>query len=155
MDSDDAGTARRLRAIAQPILDALGLELFDLEFNRRGRKGFLRITIDKSGGVSLDDCERVSQSLGHALDVEDPIPYGYTLEVSSPGLDRPLQRPEDYGRFTGRLARLRLVTPWRGQAVVIGRLRALRGERLALDVNGEEIELPLTDVVRANLEVEW
>jgi ribosome maturation factor RimP len=144
-----------VREIARPILDSLGLELFDLEFIRRGRKGFLRITIDKGGGVSLDDCQRVSQSLGHALDVEDPIPYGYTLEVTSPGLDRPLKQAQDYARYAGRLARLKLAAPWRGQAVVIGRLRGLQADRIALEINGEEIDLPLADVVRANLEVEW
>lgn len=153
--ADDAGTVQRVREIAQPILDALGLELFDLEFIRRGRKGFLRITIDKSGGVSLDDCQRLSQSLGHALDVEDPIPCGYTLEVTSPGLDRPLKQAQDYARYAGRLARLKLATPWRGQSVVVGRLRALRANRVALEIEGEEIELPLTDVVQARLEVEW
>lgn len=153
----------RVRSIAQPILDSLGYELFDLELTHSGRKGLVRVTIDKAEGISLDDCERVSDTLGHALDAHDPIPYRYALEVSSPGLDRPLKRPQDYTRFSGRLAKLWLAEPWAGQKVLRGRLHGLKAdpgagadECVVIETEaGVEVVLPLARINRARLEVEW
>ena len=90
--------------LLQPILDEMGIELVDLEFKKAGRSYILRIFIDKPGGINLDDCAEVSRELSVQLDVEDCIPGRYTLEVSSPGLDRPLKKEQDYVRFQGRLA---------------------------------------------------
>jgi len=111
-----------VRAIAEPIVRALSLELVDVECAGQGSRMVLRVFIDKPGGVTLSDCEQVHLSLGHALDVEDPIPHGYTLEVSSPGLDRPFKRREDYRRSLGKTVRLKLRHPYQGQWRVVGRL---------------------------------
>ena len=91
--------------IAQPILESMGLELVDIEFGRVGPDAVLRLFIDKEGGVLLDDCAGLSRELSMILDVEDVIACNYTLEVSSPGLDRPLKKQSDYDRFAGRMYR--------------------------------------------------
>lgn len=97
-------TCTVVRGIALPILESMGIELVDIEFGRVGRDAVLRLFIDKDGGVMLDDCANVSRELSLILDVEDVIACNYTLEVSSPGLDRPLKKPADYERFSGRLS---------------------------------------------------
>lgn len=112
----------RVRAVASPIVRALALELVDVDCAGRGPGMVLRVCIDKPGGVTVHDCEQVHLSLGHALDVEDPVPYAYTLEVSSPGLDRPLKRREDYARVLGKRVSLKLSRPWDGQWRMVGRL---------------------------------
>lgn len=114
--------AERVWAIADPIVHALGLELVDVDCLGQGGRALFRVYIDKQGGVTLGDCEQVHLSLGHALDVEDPVPYAYTLEVSSPGLDRPLKRQEDYHRSLGKLVSLKLRQPYEGQWRLVGRL---------------------------------
>lgn len=111
-----------VRAIATPIVRSLGLELVDLESSGQGSRMVLRVFIDKPGGVTLSDCEQVHHSLGHALDLEDPIPHAYTLEVSSPGLDRPFKVREDYRRSLGKTVRLKLKHPYQGQWRLVGRL---------------------------------
>lgn len=117
---DSRRIADRVRAIATPIIRALDLELVDVDCLGHGARTLLRVYIDKPEGVTLEDCEQVHQSLGHALDVEDPIPHAYTLEVSSPGLDRPLKRPEGYRRSLGKLVSLKLRQPSDGQWRVVG-----------------------------------
>jgi ribosome maturation factor RimP len=104
---------------------ALSLDLVDVEYAGQGSRTVLRVCIDKPGGVSVGDCEQVHRSLGHALDVEDPIPYAYTLEVSSPGLDRPLRRRGDYERAVDKLVNLKLRNPRDGQWRVVGRIQAV------------------------------
>ncbi len=126
--------AERVRAIADPIVRALALELVDVDCLGQGGRTLLRVYIDKPGGVTLSDCEQVHLSLGHALDVEDPVPHAYTLEVSSPGLDRPLKRRDDYARSLGKLVSLKLRQPCEGQWRVVGRLVEVsdRGVTLSL-----------------------
>jgi ribosome maturation factor RimP len=119
---DSRQLAERVRAIAAPIIRALALELVEVECAGQGVRALVRVFVDKPGGVSLGDCEQVHLALGHALDVENPIPHSYTLEVSSPGLDRPLRRREDYHRSLGKLVSLRLKHPCDGQWRVVGRL---------------------------------
>jgi ribosome maturation factor RimP len=111
-----------VRAIATPIVRSLGLELVDVESSGQGSRMVLRVFIDKPGGVTLSDCEQIHHSLGHALDLEDPIPHAYTLEVSSPGLDRPFKVREDYRRSLGKTVRLKLKHPHQGQWRLVGRL---------------------------------
>jgi ribosome maturation factor RimP len=146
----------RVKGIAQPILDSLGLELVDVFYSGGGRKGLLRVFIDKSGGVTLEDCEKVSQYLGHALDVEDPIPMSYTLEVSSPGLDRPLKRREDFQRSVGKLVRIRTHEPIDGNHSFIGRLTAAgeSGIELILE-HGKVLRIPFEGIAAARLEIEF
>lgn len=132
----------RIRAVAVPIVRALALDLVDVECLGRGGRMLLRIYIDKPGGVTVEDCEQVHLSLGHALDVEDPVPHAYTLEVSSPGLDRPLTRQEEYHRSLGKLVSLKLRQSYEGQWRLVGQL---------IDVSdkGVTLSLPASNQGRA------
>ena len=146
----------RIREIAQPILDSLGLELVEVEFSRGHGKGMLRLFIDKQGGVTLEDCEKVSQFLGHALDVQDPIPISYTLEVSSPGLDRPLKRPEDFTRHIGKLVKIKTLQPIDHDQSFIGRLAAAGGSSIEIIMeNGKGLVIPFEKIAAARLEIEF
>jgi len=139
--------ADAVRAIATPIVRSLQLELVDVECAGQGARTMLRVFIDKPGGVSVGDCEQVHQSLGHALDLEDVIPHAYTLEVSSPGLDRPLRRIEDYRRARGKLLSVKLGRQWEGQWRVVGRL---------LEVSEAGVTLSLTGVApERTLQLDW
>jgi ribosome maturation factor RimP len=141
----------RLRALLEPPVEALGYELLHLEF--AGRKGgTLRLYIDAPGGIEVDDCETVSRQVSLVLDVEDPVQDAYTLEVSSPGLDRPLVKPEHFRRFAGEKVRIVM------QVHVLGR-RRFTGTLVAADENGAEVEvdgesysLPYEDMESARLE---
>ena len=146
----------RVREIAQPILDSLGLELVEVVYSSGGRKGLLRVFIDKSGGVTLEDCEKASQYLGHALDVEDTIPISYTLEVSSPGLDRPLKRREDFLRSVGKLVRVRTHEPIDRDRHFIGRLTATGESSIEMILeSGKVLVIPFEEIAAARLEVEF
>ena len=148
----------RVRLAAQPILESLGLELVDLEFKRSGREAVLRLFIDKEGGVTLDDCADVSRELSMLLDVEDFIPCEYNLEVSSPGLDRPLKSTADYYRFVGRLVKVKTYEPFPDDAgnrrkTFVGRLDGLRDGVVVLTLSeGPTASIPLERVAKANLE---
>ncbi len=112
----------RVQEVISPILWALGLELVEVVCVGRGPRSVVRVLIDKPGGVSVTDCERAHKALGPALDVADPVPHAYTLEVSSPGLDRPFKRLQDYQRAIGKEVTLKLRQPLNGQWRVTGRL---------------------------------
>ena len=147
--------------IALPILESLGMELVDIEFVRAGRDSVLRLFIDKEGGVTLDDCADVSRELSAILDVEDVIPGHYSLEVSSPGLDRPLKKPADYERFVGRLVKVRTYEALPDDAgnkrkTFIGRLLGLTDGNVAMQLSeGQSATIPLEKVAKANLEYEF
>ena len=130
--------AESVRAIADPIVRALDLDLVDVECVGQGPRTLLRVFIDKAGGVSVDDCEHVHVSLGHALDVKDPIPHAYTLEVSSPGLDRAFKRRTDYERAQGKLVTIKLRSPLNGQWRVEGRLLESAEDGVMLETSPEE-----------------
>jgi ribosome maturation factor RimP len=140
--------------LVQPILDALGLELVDLEFVREGGRWFLRVFIDKPGGVSLTDCQSVSERLGPLLDIKDPIPHAYHLEVSSPGLDRPLKKPADYARYQGRKVQVKTYAPIEGRRRFLGRLQRVGTEEITVEVDGVEFTIPLAQIAAARLAVE-
>lgn len=152
-------TARRLEDVVRPLAaDAVreqGAELVDIEFRREPGGWVLRLYIDKAGGVSLADCQRVSEVVGTLLEVEDPIPHAYTLEVSSPGLTRSLQSDEDWSRAVGTLVRIVTRRPIEGLQVLIGRLEAIDGQTLTVNVDGEGLRVERDLVARARLEVEW
>jgi len=132
----------------------MGYELVGIEFRANPRNSLLRIYIDKPEGVSVDDCALVSHQVSGVLDVEDPIPGRYTLEVSSPGLDRPIFKASDYDRFAGERIRVRLQGLYEGRRRVLGVLRGLRGDSVVIEENGVEIEVPLGQIEKANLELE-
>jgi len=150
-----------IEALIMPILTDLGMELVDLEFKREGHSWFLRLFIDKPGGVTLDDCAEVSREVSALLEVEDPIEAPYRLEVSSPGIDRPLKKPADFDRFAGQLVKIKtrkLLDPdVRGhqRKTFVGELCGLDGTLVRLrqtDRRGGEISIPLVEIDRANLE---
>ena len=142
----------RIQAAVTEVVSFAGMELVHLEFRREGAGLVLRLYIDKEGGVTLDDCARISRLVSSQLDADDPIPNRYTLEVSSPGLDRPLVRDEDYRRFAGHFVRLTTAAPLEGQRRFSGRLVGLSdgSVRLALE-DGREMAIPREQVAIARL----
>ena len=146
----------RVGEIARPILDSMGLELVEVEYSGHGGRGRVRLFIDKAGGVTLEDCEQASRSVSVALDVEDPIHVPYVLEVSSPGLDRPLKRRQDFDRARGQKIKVRTSQPIEGRWDWTGRLQELRDAQVILVLpEGREVLLPLDLVSFARIELEW
>lgn len=145
----------RVRAIAEPILTDRGLALVEVEFQREARGWILRLYMDRPGGVTLDDCQRVSEELGDHLDVEDVIDHPYHLEVSSPGLDRPLTRDADFVGFAGKAARITTRDPLEGQRNFRGRLAGLADGAVLLDLaDGRQVRIPRGLIAKARLEIE-
>lgn len=153
-------TCTYVKGIALPILESLGIELVDIEFGKVGRDAVLRLFIDKEGGIMLDDCANVSRELSMILDVEDAISCNYTLEVSSPGLDRPLKKPSDFERFTGRLIKVRTYEPLQDdkgnkRKTFLGKLEGLFDGVIRMTLTeGQSASIPLERVAKANLEFE-
>ncbi len=154
----------QISTVVGPILESLAMELVDLEYKHEGRDWFLRIFIDKEGGVTLDDCADVSREVGAVLEVEDLIRNAYRLEVSSPGLDRPLKKLSDYERFSGRLVKLKtfesLDPDQRGhfRKTFIGTLLGVENEVVRVeqrDKKGGVVAIPLAGIAKANLEYEF
>lgn len=141
----------RLTALLEPLVESLGYELLLLEFNPQGRSALLRLYLDGPDGVTLGDCEKVSREVAALLDVEDPISVPFNLEVSSPGLDRPLAKPVHYQRQIGQKARLELVVPVNGQRRFVGIIQGADEEKVTLAVAGGNVDLALSNVLRARL----
>jgi len=114
-----------VESFARPVLDDMGLEMVEVQFRRESGGWLLRLFIDREDGVNVDDCALVSRQISAYLEVEDLIEHAYNLEVSSPGLERPLKKKEDFVRFTGRKARIKLKEPIDGQRVFFGQLGAI------------------------------
>lgn len=134
-----------------PTVESLGYELVDVELRLGGKNGLLRLYIDQPDGIGLSDCETVSRQVSTVLDVEDPIPGHYVLEVSSPGLDRRLTKPEHYRRFLGEDVRIKLRFPVEGRRNFRGALRAANEVTVEVEVDGKLHELPLTNIESARL----
>ncbi|MGH9678935.1 MAG: ribosome maturation factor RimP [Candidatus Acidiferrales bacterium] len=145
----------RVREAAERVARSLGVEVVDLEW-KVGKDRFLRVYIDKPGGVSHKDCEAVSNQLGVILDVEDLVPGPhYILEISSPGLDRKLTKPAEFQRFAGRLARISTAEPIENQKFFEGRLAGFADGKVQIEVKGRVIALPMEGIRKANLVVEF
>jgi ribosome maturation factor RimP len=140
----------RLIALLEPPLAGMGFEIADLDAHF-GRRGLLRVFIDRPQGVTLEDCERVSEQLSAWLDVEDPLPGSYVLEVSSPGLDRRLRTLAHFERFVGETAKVELRDPRDGRRRLTGRIAGVEQDKVLLEVEGETWRLPLTDIAVARL----
>lgn len=140
--------------MAEPVVASMGLELVELEFQREPRGWVLRLYIDRQeGGVSLDDCTAVSRELGDLLDAKDPIEHPYNLEVSSPGLERPLRRPKDFRRWAGSKVK---ITLWEGgRKGMQGTLLGLRGDDVELHTAAGVQRIPLSLIARARLVYSW
>jgi ribosome maturation factor RimP len=150
-----AQASEKLVAIIEPAVSALGFELLGVEYLPQGRHSLLRIYIDHEDGISVDDCGDVSHQVSAVLDVEDPIRGEYTLEVSSPGLDRPLFTLEHYARFAEHQAEIRLHAPMNGRRKFTGRILGVDGDEVILDVEGEEQRLAINNIEKAHLIHEW
>ena len=137
----------------EPGIRSLGYELVGVEF--QSGSSLLRIYIDSDKGISADDCQKVSYQVSGVLDVEDPIPGHYTLEVSSPGLDRLLFRPEDFERYAGQLIKLRVVYPIEGQRKFKGLLLGMQDRNVVIKQDDMEISLPFDQVEQARLVPEY
>ena len=149
----DAQT-RKLLELAKEVGDGLGFEVDDLELMDGGGRTLLRIIIDKAQGVTIDDCTSFSRDFAALLDVDDPIKARFTLEVSSPGLDRKLKRPEHYMKNTGKLVRVVPREKEAGRNFLLGRLIKADEVSITLEVDGEEVSIPLANVKKARLEPE-
>lgn len=136
---------------AEPLLREMGLEMVEVQFRREGHGWVLRLFIDSEPGVSLDDCAAVSRAISAWLDVEDLIEHAYHLEVSSPGLERPLKKIEDYHRFLGSKARIKLKEPRQGQRVFLGTLEEAGAEEVVLGTESGRVAILFSEIDRARL----
>lgn len=141
--------------VVDPILQSQGMELVDLEYQRESPGWVLRIYIDREGGITVEDCAELSGELGAILEVRDLIANPYTLEVSSPGLTRPLKKPEDYNKYRNRLVKIKTFEPIEGQKNFKGVLQGLEDGKVHMQAEGRILEIPLRDIAKANLEIEF
>jgi ribosome maturation factor RimP len=146
---------QEVREVVEPILQSQGYELVDLEYQRESRGWVLRIYMDREGGITLDDCTGVSHEVGAVLEVKDVIPNAYILEVSSPGLTRPLKKPEDYRRFRDQLVKIKLFQPLDGRKNFKGKLLGLEDETVRVEADGKVFAIPLPSIAKANLEIDF
>lgn len=144
-------TGEELTRLLEPTVERMGYELSDLELRLGGRDGVLRVFIDRPEGVGLADCEAVSRQISALLDVEDPLPGHYVLEVSSPGLDRKLTKPAHFRRYVGEDVRVRLRTPLDGRRNFRGRLKAAEDEDIEVEVDGQVHRMSLAMIETARL----
>lgn len=147
--------AGRVEEMARPLVEEKGLELVEVLYLIEGGRRYLRVFLDKPGGINLDDCEAVSRELDRALDEVDFIPHSYVLEVSSPGLERPLKRAEDYTRFKGRLVQIGTYEPLNGRKKFSGRLMGSSEEGVTVLVDEHEITIPWNKISKARLAIEF
>jgi len=149
------GIVDRVREIADPILLSEGMELVDVEYRRESRGWVLRLYLDKEGGITLDDCTRISQEVGRTLDVEDFIEAPYLLEVSSPGLTRRLKTEQDFMKYRNHLITVKTVDPVENRRRFRGRLLGISGNQIEMESDGGVLQIPISKVAKANLEIDW
>lgn len=154
MTENKSPIQEKLWRIAEEVAASMGYEVEDVELLGRGRRSLLRVTIDKPGGITVDDCAAFSRDFAALMDVEDPVQGAYTLEVSSPGLDRPLKRPRDYKKCEGKLARITLTAPLEGKNLCEGYIGPSDDSGVTLLVEGLPVRIPFGDIKKARLEVE-
>lgn len=140
-----------LTGLIEPSVTALGYDLVAVELTGDGSNTILRVYIDLPGGITIDDCEAVSRQVSAVLDVEDPIRGEYTLEVSSPGLDRPLVKREDFEQYAGENVKIRMAEQVLGRRNFTGRLQGVEGNLVLIEVDNELYELDLEHIERARL----
>ncbi len=153
MDDGGKGLTGEVWRLVEPVALQAGLEVVDVEYLKGGPGMVLRITIDKDGGVTIDDCAAFSQLVGDILDVVDPIPGPYHLEVSSPGINRPLKRPQDFRRFAGERVVVETAPPLQGRRRFKGRLLGLTQETVSVECYDGVHEIPLSSIKKARLDI--
>ena len=144
-------TGEELQRLLEPTIENMGYELIDLELRLGGKSGVLRVFIDHPDGITLDDCEKVSRLISALLDVEDPLPGHYNLEVSSPGLDRKLTKVAHFQRFTGETVKVQMRFPVGGRRRFRGTLLSSDDENIVVEVDGEPHTLPIATIDSARL----
>jgi len=140
--------------LIEPSLLAKGLELVDVEFKKEGKNWVLRVFIDKEGGVTLEDCQKISSLVGDLIEVEEVIEPAYTMEVSSPGLNRVLKKEKDFIRFSGKKIGVQCHAPLNGRKKFTGILKNFKNQSIHLEVNGQLQIIPINRVAKANLVIE-
>lgn len=142
--------------IAQPLVETEGLELVDLEYVKEGENYFLRLYIDnEENDIGLEECEKISNLLSEELDSNDPIDDSYILEISSPGIERPLKKIEDFDRFEGSLATLKTYAPINGEKEFTGTILKRNDQTIRLEITDSIIEIPYSSVASARLAVDF
>jgi len=144
-----------LTALLDPVVRNMGLELWELEYLSRSNGGLLRLYIDAPQGVTVEDCAAVSHAVSDVLDGADPIPGFYTLEVSSPGLDRVLRSAEHFGRYRGEAVRVELKQAVAGRKRFLGRLRDVTADEITVEVDGKPVTMALAAIHKARLAPEF
>ncbi|CEG58814.1 ribosome maturation factor RimP [Legionella fallonii] len=139
--------------LLSPIVNDMGYELWGCEYLSQGKHSLLRIYIDKPDGIGIEDCQAVSKQVSALLDVEDPIPGNYNLEISSPGIPRPLFNHEQYQRYLGQAVQVKTFKPVNGKRKMSGIIVSANESTVVLDINGEHQELLFSNIVKANLTV--
>lgn len=154
MDTKQSIVADEVLKLARQVAEDQSVEVLEVRLSGRGKGTLLRVTIDRSGGVTLDDCERFSRRLGLLLEAEDALQGPYNLEVSSTGLDRPLTALKDFERNKGKLVRIITKDKVDNQNFFLGRIIGITADIIQLDINGEERNIPFDNISRARLEIE-
>ncbi len=145
----------KLTMLAEEVADDNDVEVVDVELLGSGRKSILRVFIDREGGVGLDDCRKVSRQLEALLDVEDPIPGSYTLEVSSPGIDRPLKKIEDFVKYKGRKVKIVTKDKIDNQNYFVGTIHNVQNSDVMIELKKKTISVPFETIKKATLEIEF
>ncbi len=147
-------TEKKITELFLPIVGEKGFELADVEFVKEGPNWYLRVYIDKEGGITIDDCEMVSRTLEKKMDEADPIQQAYILEVSSPGIDRPLKKPEDFVKYAGEIVDIKLYKPLEGSKEFQGELKGMENKIITiLNEKGQELQFAQKDVASIRLAV--
>lgn len=141
----------KLENLIEPVVVALGCDLWGIDYNTHGKKALLRIYIDKADGIAVEDCENVSRQVSSVLDVEDPLSGEYILEVSSPGMDRPLYKLEQYSAYVGAQVAVKLRVNFEGRRNFSGMLKGIEEDEIVLEVDNEEYLLPYELIDKANV----
>ena len=151
MDTASNQIVDTIEAFAEPLLADMGLELVEVQFRREGHRWVLRFFIDKEEGITLDDCASASREVSAYLEVEDVIDQAYSLEVSSPGAERPLKKEKDFVRFAEKKARIKMREPIEEQRIFIGILHGVEHGSVILDQDGQKILLDIAEISKARL----
>ena len=141
----------QLQALLAPVVEALGYQCWGVEFISQGKHSLLRVYIDHADGILIEDCEKVSRQVSAVLDVEDPVSGEYTLEVSSPGMDRPLFTLEQFAAHAGEQVKIRLRSPYEGRRNFQGLLRGVEDQDIVVQVDQHEYLLPIDSIDKANI----
>jgi ribosome maturation factor RimP len=143
--------------LVKPLIESEKMELVDVEYKKEGKIWYLRVFIDKEDGVNIDDCQNISYQVEKLLDVEDIIPHSYTLEVSSPGIERPLKKLRDYERLKEKLAKIYLYSPVNNKKELVGKILDVKGDTISIEEKeGKKVrEVNFKDISKANLMVEF